>query len=450
MDARNLLNAQSADHEAVSKSDSAARAAGTDPQREGHEDVDYAARPQGKPATTRELFERCWKIILVTLVLSLHADVDMQLFPPYFYSRVACCGQGPDGTGLMLPPVERYGDHNITLYITHESCDCDLDATYGKAAIDLVNNNTIAACKVPPLDHDSALWSHSKHCTNFPYVQSQQQTVSTVWGGLQLLFTLPTMVVFSKVSDVYGRRQVFYWTTVMTIFCFAIFAVDAAFNIASDFFIYITAPLLATFSIHDAVSWSMAVDLVPDPVDQAAFFPLITPIFNKGVSSLIGDIVAYFVLKAHLDNYTVVWSVLFAVAVGGCVSQAANIFGSRSAIMLRGCVWIVLDYDSPGSDWRSCPGWWHRYSSVSFWRKQCLIQDRIQVTPSSFGTFFPAWRQKRAQQRCRPSMRPPPPIPAVVEAAAVAVKVTASHSCATVQIRKSTEANETRKSDSVS
>ena len=330
MDAGSLLNAQSADREAVSKSD-------------------YASRPQGKPAPTRELFERCWKIILVTLLLSLHADVDIQLFPVYFYSRVACCGQGPDGTGPMLPPVERYGDHNITLYITHESCGCDLDATYGKAAVDPVNN-AIAACKVPPLDRDSALWSHSKHCTNFPYVESQQQALSTAWGGLQLLFTLPTMVVFSKVSDVYGRRQVFYWTTVMTICCFAIFAVDAAFNIASDVFIYITAPLLATFSIHDAVSWSMAVDLVPDPVDQAAFFPLITPIFNKGVSSLIGDIVAYFVLKAHLDNYTVVWSVLFAAAVGACVSQAANIFGSRSAAMLRGCVYIVLDYDSPGPD----------------------------------------------------------------------------------------------------
>ena len=68
--------------------------------------VDYAARPQGKPAPTVELVRRCWKIILVTLALSLHADVDTALFPPYFYTRVSCCEMGPGGTGPMLPSVE--------------------------------------------------------------------------------------------------------------------------------------------------------------------------------------------------------------------------------------------------------------------------------------------------------------------------------------------------------
>jgi MFS family permease len=280
--------------------------------------VDYAARPQGKPAPTVELVRRCWKIILVTLVLSLHADVDTALFPPYFYTRVSCCEMGPGGTGPMLPPVEAYGDHDIKLYITPESCDCDIDKVYGKAAVNPVNE-TIAACAMPMLDRDSPLWSHSSYCPNLMYVQAQQQTLSTSWTALQNVSALFCLVIFSKVSDVYGRKRVFYWTTVMTIISFAIFTADSAFRLASDSFIYITAPLLATFSTHDAVAWSMAVDLVPDPVDQAAFFPLLTPILNKGVSSLIGDVIAYFLLAAHLTDYTAVWFVLFLVAAAACV-----------------------------------------------------------------------------------------------------------------------------------
>eukprot|EP01045_Picozoa_sp_COSAG04_P052458 COSAG04_NODE_22372_length_356_cov_0.622568_1_plen_69_part_10 len=31
------------------------------------------------------LFRRCWKLVGVSLVLSMHRDIDWQLVPPYFY-----------------------------------------------------------------------------------------------------------------------------------------------------------------------------------------------------------------------------------------------------------------------------------------------------------------------------------------------------------------------------
>ena len=273
---------------------------------------DLVSRLGETPTGLVELVKRCRKVIIVTLVLSLHADVDTQLFPPYFYTRVSCCGKGP-APSPMLQDEMPFGDHSIKLTVTEKWCDCDITDTYGPQY-----NTTIGACDVPPIDPDSALWSHSKHCTNFRYVQAIQQQLSTAWTGLQQLSALPILIIFGKVSDVYGRRQVFYWTTVMTILAFAIYSMDAAFNL-SDAFIYVTAPLLATFATHDAVAWAMVADLVPDQVDQATFFPWMAPILSGGVSSVAGDIAAYFLLRAHLDDYTFVWLVLFVIAVAACV-----------------------------------------------------------------------------------------------------------------------------------
>ena len=71
----------------------------------------------------------------------MHGDIDQQLFTPYFYSRVACCGI--DG-GPMLQETVGYGDHTIDLRITTETCSCDLNATYGAARVPA--NRSFAAC----------------------------------------------------------------------------------------------------------------------------------------------------------------------------------------------------------------------------------------------------------------------------------------------------------------
>lgn len=269
--------------------------------------------PPREAKSYAELLLRCWKLIAVTLVLGLHGDIDRQVFTPYFYSRVACCG-GLDG-GPPLTDVISYAGHDLTLAITAETCDCELAATYGKG---VAHNGSIAACDLPFISSDSRLWSHSARCPNFPYVQAVTQTLKTTWQTLQGLSALFFLPVFGRIADIYGRRQVFYWTTVMTIIAFAVFIADA-YLLLGDWAVYLTAPMTAVFATHGLVSWAMAIDLVPDPIDQAKFFPILSPILNGSLASVLGDALGYFVLAAHIEDYTMLWLFLFIVAVIACV-----------------------------------------------------------------------------------------------------------------------------------
>ena len=125
------------------------------------------------------LFRRCWKLVGVSLVLSMHRDIDWQLVPPYFYSRVACCGVGG---GPMLDDVVSYAGRAVELRITPASCQCDLEEPFGAG---VAVNGSIAACAVPQLPRDSAMWSHSSSCSNFQYVQMETQTLQTAWTAQQ-------------------------------------------------------------------------------------------------------------------------------------------------------------------------------------------------------------------------------------------------------------------------
>ena len=178
---------------------------------------------------------------------------------------------------------------------------------------------SIAACAVPFVSRDSAMWSHSGHCPNFQYVQMEMQTLFTAWNAQQSVWYVPLMAVFGKISDVYGRRSVFYWTTTFTVLIFLTFTLDAWVGPLPDWVIYATAPFQCSAFVHDIVGWSMAVDLVPDPVDQAKLFPLLVPILGGTVASAIGDILAFFVLQLHLTDYTMVWLVLTLIAVAACI-----------------------------------------------------------------------------------------------------------------------------------
>lgn len=201
-----------------------------------------------------DLLRRCWKLIAVTLILGLHSDIDTQINKPYFFSRVSCCGLG--GSPPTLPAVADYAGHDVPLEISASSCTCDMAKTFGAANVD--PNGTVSACSVPWLNDTSPEWSHSSYCRNFQYVQMEVQTLSTAWGTLQLIGALFCLPVFGKMADIYGRRSVFYWTTVMTVLSFFIFTADAAYRMG-DWAILATAPLLATFSTHGAVGWCVFI-----------------------------------------------------------------------------------------------------------------------------------------------------------------------------------------------
>lgn len=63
----------------------------------------------------------------------------------------------------------------------------------------------------------------------------------------------------------------------------------------------------------------MAIDLVPDPIDQARFFPLMAAVTSGGVASLVGEGIAYYVLGLYLDDYTPVWGLLSLLTFGVCL-----------------------------------------------------------------------------------------------------------------------------------
>jgi MFS family permease len=230
-----------------------------------------------------------------------------------FYTRVKCCGL--DG-GPMLDNVVGYGTHTIDLRVTAKSCECNLNETFGEA--NFPEDGSFAPCAVPFISKDSAMWSHSKYCSNYAYVQMETQTAMAVWGGLLGLSAIIWLPAMGKVADIYGRRQIFYWTTLLTCCTFVILAVDAAFRFDNNYFVWTTAPLLSSSAIHAAIGWTMIIDLVPDPIDQAVIFPLVTPILQqdskKNVASICGDLVSYFILALHIDDYTTTWVVLTLVA----------------------------------------------------------------------------------------------------------------------------------------
>ena len=247
-----------------------------------------AAAAAAEPKSYAELVGRTWKLALAAFILMVHKDIDFQLFQPYFFSRVECCGLNG---GPMLEDVTQYGGHDVDLKVTAHECDCNLTATYPGAA---VRNDTvgvpafIAACEVPFISPDDALWSHSANCANWPYVRMQAQTLTSGWYSIMTLVFVILMPIFGRLSDLYGRRQVFYYTTVMSMVAFAIFTADSAVQLTSDWAVYLTAPLLTASFVTEVVAWSMAADLVPDAQDQARIFPVLMVIFSGKLPATLG------------------------------------------------------------------------------------------------------------------------------------------------------------------
>ena len=164
----------------------------------------------------------------------------------------------------------------MQLSVTAKSCECDLAAVYPSAPIE---NGTIAPCDVPFIAADSALWSHSASCANWPYVMLMAQTVTSGWYSTQTVLFILVMPLCARISDVYGRRDAFLYATAAVMLAVALFAVDAALELG-DWAVYLTSPFFTASYVLEVVCWSMAADLVPNPVDQAKIFPLLVPLIG--------------------------------------------------------------------------------------------------------------------------------------------------------------------------
>lgn len=273
----------------------------------------------GAPKSYRELLGITWKLVLATMILGLHKEVDQQILTPFLYTRVRCCGSepGPPTSPAVqrpgepaLPAAYAYGDHIVWLNVTERSCNCDLAKSYPGAP---VVQGSIAPCDVPWLTPDDPLWSHSATCRNYQFVQAEVNSVNNWFSLWQAMGALLLVPICGKLADLYGRRPIFKVTTLMPCVAFLIFFVDTFFGLSNGF-IYFAGIMLTVFLTHGPIGWSMMIDLIPEPVDQARFFPIFNAIQSGSISAVCGDLLAYAVLMLHLDNFSPVWALLSAVA----------------------------------------------------------------------------------------------------------------------------------------
>ena len=182
-----------------------------------------------QPKSWRELASLTWPLVLCTALISMHKEVDVQLFQPYFYTRVSCCGPGE----RQLPNHIHYGTHTVELSISKESCHCDVHASYPSVPYNASVPLVIDACAVPVLPRSNPLWSHSRHCRNFLYVQLEAQTISARWNICAAAAALVYLPLAGRCADLYGRRLVCFWAIAATTVAFFIFTVDGLFDLGS-------------------------------------------------------------------------------------------------------------------------------------------------------------------------------------------------------------------------
>ncbi len=152
-----------------------------------------------------------------SMLLHMHGDIDQRILTPYFYTRISCCEPG----AAQLPEVMDFSGRELNLSITAATCHCDLVATYGADVVS--DDGTIPACGVPQISRDSPLWSHSAHCSNWPYVREQTQVLITAWGSVAALVSVVVLPAAGNLADLYGRLQIFIWSSAIVGIGFLIF-----------------------------------------------------------------------------------------------------------------------------------------------------------------------------------------------------------------------------------
>jgi MFS family permease len=127
----------------------------------------------------------------------------------------------------------------------------------------------------------------------------QAQTISTNWNLVTAAAAIACLPIAGKFADLYGRRIIFIVVVMCAGAAFWVFTVDGLFDLG-DAPILLTGVGIGAFQCLGPVQWAMAIDLVPDPVDQARFFPVMAAITNGSVSSIVGEALAYLCLALYL------------------------------------------------------------------------------------------------------------------------------------------------------
>ena len=164
-----------------------------------------------------ELLRRCWKLMAASMLLHMHGDIDQRILTPYFYTRIHCCEPGEP----PLPDVMEFSGRPLNLSVSAASCHCDVVATYGAAAVG--EDGLIAACAVPQISRDSRLWSHSDHCSNWPFVREETQVLITAWSSVAALVSVVVLPASGNIADLYGRLQIFIWSSAIVGIGFLVF-----------------------------------------------------------------------------------------------------------------------------------------------------------------------------------------------------------------------------------
>jgi hypothetical protein len=304
----------------------------------------------------RQLWGATWKLLVVSMLLDMHSEIDDKIMTPYYYTRVHCCGpdsysipnemeflgeadaeDDPIGASLNRP-LKMSIDNSTCCDIcaaTRALCStgqatsqsfawdgqtfsatcpdarpqlCSIEDVYGGAA---VSDQRIDACDVPELPRDHVLWAHSRHCSNWAYVREEAQKWTVSFQALSMVVGMIFLPSLGNVADLYGRKQVFFWSSAVMTIAFLTFTCDAAFEL-SDFCLYFTAIIFAMSVVHGPAAWAMQMDLVP-PASREKWFPIVSGI--SAAAPLVADVIAYPVLRMHVADYTFVWFALTMVSV---------------------------------------------------------------------------------------------------------------------------------------
>lgn len=157
-----------------------------------------------------------WKLILVTFFMNIWGKIDGDVISPYLNSRVYCCGGAFDAPVL----TEHYDiTDNATLLYFADNFDA-----VDKSGEPLAK---IKACDVPQIvDTSDVHWSLSGNCVSKSFVLDQTQLIRG-WayqvGSYCAILILP---LGGHVGDCWGRKKVYWWTTVCLISVASLYWLD--------------------------------------------------------------------------------------------------------------------------------------------------------------------------------------------------------------------------------
>mmetsp|Transcript_114312 Transcript_114312/g.243812 ORF Transcript_114312/g.243812 Transcript_114312/m.243812 type:complete len:528 (-) Transcript_114312:173-1756(-) len=257
------------------------------------------------PVSSWSLVRACWPIGVVCVVLNMWNTMENNVYVPFAYTRVQCCGQ--------------HGDLASKYDIIDKS---KIDKMLAEAAklglsVPLVNDR-IAACAVPHFPSKSKLWSQSPDCPNDTFVRDRAQRIVSVNNPLQSATMLLLLPVGGAIGDACGRRPVLLvYTLVCMIACIAYLLDTKFYHVWGDAVVLIAGVLIsAAAEPKDAIVLGAAADLAGEDISaKKSAVAGIYGCFNIG--QLIGALASFFILGTYASSYFLPW--LIYACIGFCI-----------------------------------------------------------------------------------------------------------------------------------